>query len=514
MVGRIKRYAVWALFLLSVMVFLFHWQVYALSRYPMDGYDQAMRFISRAYVVAGFIPYRNFGIQYPPGFFLLAHVIPFQTVNQQNLAIYSLFLLIVIAAALLMRWFRTSPERYMIAVSAFLLLLVPLLLGENTGDLLVGITILTVFFALRFDAPGKRAFLALFLLPIVSVQWRWDRVVTLLCIEFLLAAPFIVWFLRRRKKRELWHLLHILGCQAAGLAVGLGSLAVYFSTYGGLRNSWEFIYTMPVNIIYAYRDLPIPDLYDFPGILFLCSGLTLGIFFLYLMNELMQRYQTVRERDVLQALFLCAAPFAALPYALGRSDGGHIAPMLFFTGVSMLAAFLLSTARRSYVLLLLLAPLIVASLRFLPPHVYRPYDVFATGSLLEQSLADCRNKAGAISYRSLFVGRTIYERYFNNNMTLYFFNSSVPSATRYIADDPGMQSSCHYGARIAEDLNQAPKPMLAFITDQQHDRIEENKTRDLKSCGKIEALLAAHPYQVLGMCRSYNIPYEIRLYNE
>lgn len=506
-----KQYLLYFCFLFAVVFFFWHWHIYAFSRYPMEGYDEAIRYISRAYVRVGRVPYHDFGIVYSPGVFLLAHIVPFRTLEQQHLIFFSFFPLLIVTAAILMTRFHVSAPRFVAALSGFMILLIPLLHSENIADPLLALLILATVLALR-QGTNRRVLLFLFLLPCMIIYWRWDRILTFLCIEFLLFIPLIVFFLRRKKYGRAQNTLRVIGVQTAGLITGLIGLAAYLFATGGLRSGVEFIYYLPAVVILEYRDLPLPDLFSFPGSLFLCTWVVLVMFLLYMINESVRQHVSPAHVQKSTFFFLVFSPLAALPYALGRSDGGHIWPMLFLTGISILYVFFLSESRRSYVLLVLLVPLVAASVRYLPSLAYEPQGFFSMTRALEASLHDCRKKTGDTVYRSLFVGRTLYERFFFNNVVLYFLNPSIPPASRHIHDDPGVQNSCVYGTRIAGELDRAPKPMLAFITDKPSEKTEENKTQEMKSCGKIERYLTTHPYRILGQCTAYDIPYEIRLY--
>lgn len=508
----IKRFVIPYFFLAAATLFFFQWRVYAFSQHAMEGYDEAIKFISRAYVSFGFVPYKDFGIVYAPGVFFLAHVIPFTTIEQQNLVMYAFFPVIILAAAGLLYLFRVSYGRFLFCLAGFMLLTIPLLISEDIADPLLGLLVITVVLAVRYRA-GPIITGLLFLVPFLVIHWRWDRILTFLVLEAFLFLSFAWWYWLHEKKEEAKHVARIVLVQIAGLIAGLANLAIYLSSHGGLASGMEFIYRLPVQVILEYRDLPLPPLSSFPGILIFSAWFAHAIFFLYTANELLFAQARRDPAQVMISFFLILAPFAGLPYALGRSDSGHFYPMLFLTGLNICVAVLVSKRKWSLILVPLLVALIIPALRFLPAFSYAPEPIFSTTRLLEEQLADCRKKTETSSYRSLFVGRTLYEKYYANNVALYFLNPSIVPATRHIHDDPGVQNSCVYGERIAAELDRAPKPMLAFLTDQPMDRYEENKTREMKSCGKIEGYLTSHPYRVLGTCVSYAVPYEIRMYD-
>lgn len=498
----LPQFATHAVFLLVVSLFVLEWKIRAFSQHGMDGYDGALKLIPWAYISSGFVPYKDFGIIYPPGMFLLSHIIPFVSLEQRNLIMYGLFFIVVICGVGLMNRLRSTYMRLACAASGFMLLSIPLLDHEYMADPLLGLLLITVVFCVRFQA-GRLELALLFLFPFLIVLWRWDRIGIFLLLEtlcFVFFAPKAI--------------VRVILVQWAGAGAGSIFLAMYFFFRGGLYNGLDFLYGVPFSAAMPYRDLPVPHLFSYPGILFLVTWLSLAFFFLYAIRAFFSRRLGENASHRVIMAILASAPFCALPYALGRSDGAHIHPMLFLTGLSISIAVLVQKEKKSLLLAPLLMSLIGSALWFLPPFSYDPKPVFSMTRLVNEQLLDCRKKIQTERYRSLFVGRTVYEHYFANNLALYFLNPSVPPATRYFSEDPGVQNSCLYGERIAGELNRSPKPMLAFITDQPMDRYEENKTREMKSCGKIERYLAEHSYRIIGSCSSYGIPYEIRVYGE
>lgn len=506
-----RWFAAHAAFLLSFSLFLLEWKIRALSQHGMDGYDGALKLLPWVYTVSGLVPYQDFGLIYPPGVFFLAHIIPLQTLEQRNMLMYGLFLLVILVSVGLMYRFHSSYRRLVCAVSGFLLLSIPLLDHEYMADPLLALLLITVVFSLRFRA-GIGELVLLFLFPFLTVYWRWDRILLFFPLEILCLMPFVLssW---RNNSILAKKLIRVLLVQIAGLVAGVGSLMLYIVFHGGWGNGIDFLYFQQVQVVMPYRDLPLPYFFSYPGILFFVTWSALALFGLSVVRELLFFRRKDPSFSIILPLLVCA-PLAALPYALGRSDGVHIHPMLFLTGLSISIALLVWQEKRPLLLPLLLVLLIAPALWFLPIHSYNPDPVLSMTRLLDDQLSDCRKKTEGLQYRSLFVGRTLYERYFANNISLYFLSPSIPPATRYFSDDPGLQSSCLYGERIAGELNRAPKPMLAFITDQPMDRYEENKTQGMKSCGKIEAFLASQSYRIIGMCQSYETSYEIRVYEE
>lgn len=509
---RLMRWVTYGMFILALLLFLFQWSIRALSRYPLEEFDEGMRFISRAFVSSGLVPYRDFGILFPPGIFLPAHGIRFQTMEQQNIVIYSIFLFIAIVGAALIYRLRSSNEHVLGVLSGFLVLLVIPLHSENIADVLLALLIMVIVIALQ-SGRGKMMSFLLFFLPPLIIFWRWDRIIVFVFLESVLFVLSAMWYRRQNKKEQTNGLFHILVLQVGGLIAGMILMGVYLASQGGIANGIDFFYYIPLPVTMPYWDIPLPPILSNWGAEYAATFLVWGIFFLYTLKTVVTRRISIQPRRTMCAVFLVVAPLCALPYALGRSDGGHIQPILFFTGLSLLLT--MAIGKKKSVLFPVLFILIVLPVFWVfPAYVYRPYNLFSTSSLLNMTLKDCREKTENTYYRSMFVGRTLYERYFGNNLLLYFLNPSMHPATKYIFENPGLQSSCVYGERIAVELRQAPRPLLSFITDHNSDGYEENKNREVKSCGKIEAYLAETPYRIVGTCVSYGIPYEIRLYEK
>ncbi len=408
-----KQLATSGVFVLSVGAFFLHWQAYAFSGYPMEGYDGAIKYLLRAYVWSGLVPYQDFGIMYLPGMFFLAHLAPVLTLEQQNIVMCSVFLLLTLVAAVLLGQFGASRERYIFALSGLLLLVVPLLDNEDIADLLLGILIITTVASLQFGIRSIYMIL-LFLLPFLVLYWRYDRLLPFLCIETVVFLLFAVRYWWKKKKKEAMDVFRIMLAQICGLTTGFVTLSIYFSSRGGMENAYHFLYRLPVQVVYEYRMLPVPPLLSFSGGLFFLTWFILGIFFLYLVNELLVHRSNIRSKQSLVSVFLFFAPFSALPYALGRSDNVHIRPMLFFTGLSILLSLLAYSKRRMLIPAILLVVLVTPAIASVRIFAQNPYALFSMSGLLEQSLRECKEKMETAQYRSLFVGRTVYERYYGN----------------------------------------------------------------------------------------------------
>lgn len=507
----LKNNLILMVFLLVIFIFLQQWSIRAFSAQEMQTYDKTGELLQAAYAGTGLVPYRDFWSSYPPGNMIFASMFGFTTLERENMMTYSLFLAVCTGITLMICLFRVSAARCEISISAFLLLSIVLLDKQPIVDLLSGLLLVTVIYSLHKKKATHADFL-LFFLPFFIIFFRWDRIFLFLIVEIVCFAPFIYRYWKRRRTRQMHVLILLLLLQVTGFFLGALSLAYYFSQHGGLRNGLELTYFIPSFVIYPYRDLPLPQLLAFPGILFFITWFSVGAFALMETIRLWRNRKNTDGFQLLSSLLLCLSPCMALPYALGRSDRTHIHPMLFLTGLSICIGFLFFPKKKALVLLFVLTIMIALAFWMSSVFVLAPKPYFSMTKLLAAKLEDCKSKTNQYLYGSLFVGRTSYERYFINGVALYFLNTSIPPATRFFSEEPGVQNSCEYGERIVQELRTAPKPMVVFITDQKVTRYEENKTREMKSCGKIEQYLMYNPYKVLGTCISYDIPYEIRIY--
>jgi hypothetical protein len=132
---------------------------------------------------------------------------------------------------------------------------------------------------------------------------------------------------------------------------------------------------------------------------------------------------------------------------------------------------------------------------------------------LQRELSSCRTLTQNVEAESIFVGRYDYNSFIINTPMLYFLRPELPPATRYISDEPGLQNDCGYGKEIAEELDQAAKPMLALLEILPQNP-EPNKTTTMVFCKKIEDFLASESSRLLGKCESYGTWFDVRIYGE
>ena len=104
--------------------------------------------------------------------------------------------------------------------------------------------------------------------------------------------------------------------------------------------------------------------------------------------------------------------------------------------------------------------------------------------------------------RSLFLGQVSYdEPFLGAYPVLYLMRPDLRPATPFISDELGVQNSCALGSRIAADLIRTRRPLVVVLNTKTFSDPINNPTRNVTSCGKIEAIMASMPAITLGTCR-------------
>jgi hypothetical protein len=218
-----------------------------------------------------------------------------------------------------------------------------------------------------------------------------------------------------------------------------------------------------------------------------------------------------RKKDV-ALLFISLSSVILIPYASAITHPDHAIPLLvtiFFV--------LWCTPTRT---LLRKFAVVISVLYFLMQFVFGAHRHALLPQLpnktylvqISDKIAECKKAVSTLQYRSLFVGRTDYSFYYYNHAMLYLINPTVPPATRYISDEPGLQNTCEDGSRIQRDLENAPKPLLAFI-DTRSQKRSPNAYMHMKSCKKIEQWLSRRPSRSFGTCTHMGTPFTIQIYD-
>src|SRR3972149_2129028 len=86
------------LILASVIYFIYFFLLLSFSSLPMNEFDGVLRLLSHYYTSTGLIPYKDFGVVYPPGYFLLlGAIIKYSSIFQRNLmfGIFYLFIFFI-----------------------------------------------------------------------------------------------------------------------------------------------------------------------------------------------------------------------------------------------------------------------------------------------------------------------------------------------------------------------------------------------------------------------------------
>ncbi len=508
-----------AVFLLGASwIYAGEWLFQAFSHSFIGIFDQALRKLAGIYVAHGLIPYKDFGIVYPPGLaWWMGKLFSSDSlVEQQWMVSLSFLALNGLQLAILIPRFPSLRDK-LLATGASLLLFT-LILGGDESDplslclLLFNFSLITLLsdegvdrdpaeknlpkpISSRIRWEGALAF-STFLLFLL----RWDRPVTLL---FFSGIGGLLLRSRRQFRIGL--------AQGIGILFGIFTLIAYAYFHRIGAELYEFVFRIPIEIIKDYRTLPLQIFWDpqIPDSIFSWAvGVGLSGFAYALFRS---RRFSPADRS---ALALFALPLAMLPYALGRCDATHYKP--FYVSVLGMLVLLGAPPRfafpwfRFFCVLLLPGLSLIRPLKPIFPVNPQPLP------FTQHVLSDCHKitQTSNVVPQSIFVGRLSYQHYLVNTALLYLTYPQLKPATAFISDEPGIQNSCEYGDQIVKQLRQAPRPLLAFL-EMGDQPSEPNLTRSMTSCKKIESFLESTESLLLGECSLVDIPsnrFQVRIY--
>ncbi len=496
----------------AVYAFLTNWTFYAFSRFRIFIFDSTLRLLPHFYIKSGLIPYKDFGIVYPPGLFLLiGKLVPFVSIEQRNLILAIITLCLTIISCVFL--YALNPKNrlnvFIIALFIFIntFLLEELIWSETLSRLFIT---LLLFFWLLYVRRQNRLYLFLSLImPTAIIFLRWTSIIGIVGIQIAGLATISV--IALFKKHPLPNLIRrhwvFIIFEVIGTLVGFGLLFAYLMSIGALREGIDFIFNIPLNVILEYRKLPLPSLNDYPtGVIFYSSvsALCLEVFWAVIPGG------RLKQDQQLTLILVSLVPLALIPYATGRADMAHIMTLYYYIGLTLLIMSAISPKMRKMLILSIF--LIVVAFRYIKPVglVLPPQQSLLQKDLTE-NLSDCKRQTSFLKYNSLFVGRVSYGRFVISTAALYLVNPEVRPATAFISDEPGLQNSLYYGTIIANQLTIAPKPMLALLELKQQYP-EQNKTQSMKSAGRIEEFLSKNRHKTYSICQAYDKLFLIRLY--
>ena len=285
-------------------------------------------------------------------------------------------------------------------------------------------------------------------------------------------------------------------CSASGLILALTITFAHALWNDAVASTIAFVFEIPL-MIRPYRTLPAKIS------AFLPSLIALGLLLVAGGKAYWTARQTRSGSAGLGELFvLSSAPISLLPYAFGRADYNHFLPlMLMLAGALGIAAIIWkeTVSRTLCVLgLLVVAWPLLRPVKNIPLLLAERPVCTKFERVLAQSTDDCISLIPS-GTRSLFVGQQSYDRFLVNFPILYLVRPDLRPATRFISDEPGLQTRCDRGEEIAADLARTPRPLILFLDLHQSD--EPNLTRNMQSCGRIERTIQSFPTVDLGTCR-------------
>ncbi|HKY74202.1 MAG TPA: hypothetical protein VJ246_02745 [Patescibacteria group bacterium] len=493
------------LFSCALAVFFYNVLRFGLSSFTIGQFDEPLRILTHRYVTQGLELYKDVGVVYPPGpAWLIGWAIPFYSMFQRNLifttgtTVLLLFIILQIKQVLRCVWTDVRLSFFLL-IAVLYLTFVP---GEPfSWTLLALLSVVYVKYIFKnsaIDVPQ------LFMIGFAIPFFRWDHALLFFIVQAVgIISLLLISIVRDEKDLRPDRASQVLAPAFIGYVVGIITIAAAFFFNGSVKEAYEFIIHIPSNVIMEYRKLPLPHI-TAPRILNAMLYISLAVW-------TMVSLVSCKARQHRGHLFLILLlPFSYVPYATGRADWMHAVPLLMT--VALVVLFLSSLLESKKVYILCFSILLLPITRLLIPS-NNSFSIVPNKTQIEMDveLQDCKQVSRKIDPRSIFVGRESYQRFIVNTVALYLLKPTARPATRYISDEPGIQNDCEYGARIVTDLRHAPKPMLAFI-ELGEQKVEQNKTQYMQSCGVVESYLHQSTFVPVGSCTAFDQKYDVRVY--
>ena len=492
-----KLFLIFSIFFLIYFFFLL-----STSTLPINEFDGALKLISQYYTSLGLTPYKDFGVVYPPGYFILVgNIFKFISIFQRNI-IYSFFYLFVIYfyIKIFLQSIHVTGNAKRIIISVFLISLTLVSTRFFYYDLfsILIIPIYLTFISLKNQRYRSVIYSLMFITPL----FRWDTALII-----LMVSGFVI-FTNLLFKIEKNSLKTSIGVSVS-IILGFVLLFLYIYRLNSYSKAFDFIVNIPTFIIKPFRNLPIPPfkIRPFENMMFYTTGLLFLSYLFVIINNIkgFNVINKLKNRLFRFQFISLLIVILLIPYTLGRVSFGHTVPIWYL----LITFFLIYTRKiTKYVYLIIF-------LSFIPFITYYKNNIKLfvpkinnAEAIYNKNAIDCE-KYKNVDAKSIFIGRTSYNFYEYNNVYLYYFYRNLLPATSYISDEPGIQDSCKYGSIISNELSSSKKPMIAFLATNPQIGFQNKK---LVSCNKIEEYLIGSPYQIIGNCKSYGFEYEIRLY--
>jgi hypothetical protein len=505
----------WAWFAVGVLLAFWVHAVLALGTFSVMrvlDFDYMLRLVEVRYAAQGLAPYRDFGFVYPPGqVWFYGKVLRLQDAAAINAAIDLVNLLLwSICAWQLMR--LSKELRWWFGGAVFLVLggAMPLVWGAGSWALMEPLPLLAIATLLVVEVmergPSRATLIALAGVSAASALFRWDWILGAALLEAGWAAT--MWLAARtlkhdgaaRKQKMATSLWWAAVSALAGVALAAAAVAGYAMATGAWADTSLFMFYLPIHIL-PFRRLPLP-LGFHSSRQWLEAVVGMASIAIAVCVDFTQTKAESGFAHLLKAVALLAPCIALLPYAFGRADETHLLPLTMLVIVTGMAAFAL-WPNRSARCLFLIAMAINAE-----PSLHTAISKVSTGGVGRTDLhlerihklsAGCTDLFPQDA-RSIYVGQATYHRFIENSPVFYLLRSDLRPATPFISDEPGVQNSCAFGSRIANDLMRAPRP-LVLVLDAEIWEAESNMTRTMTNCGKIEAAIASLHAKQIGACK-------------
>ena len=490
------------LLFISILFFVYFFLLLSLSSLPMNEFDGALRLLSQYYTSAGLVPYIDFGVVYPPGYFILiGYIFKYISIFQRNI-IFSVFYAVIFYfyIKLFLSSIKGSKYEKLLKLSIFFISLTFITTHFFYYDLLsiIIIPIYLIFVFLKEKKYSKFLYILLFLIPFL----RWDVAI----IIFIVSSIDTFYSLIILKDKKYFNQSIFI---PISILTGFVLLFLFLIFNSNLEKAYDFIVNIPTFVIKPYRNLPIPPFKfrPFENMMFYTTVLLIFAF-IYTAYKFIKSVgikKIIKYKNLRYIYIPLLLTIFLLPYFFGRISFHHSIPIWYLIIIFLL---IYTDKINKYVLFISLVSFIpfityyknnLKYFNFLPDNIQNIYDI---------NSYDC-SRFSEISADSIFVGRLSYNNFDYSNAYIYYLYKYLKPATPYISDEPGIQDSCKYGEIIKNQLIKSEKPMLAFIATNPQTGFQNIK---LKSCGKIEKYLGNNKYQMLGKCQSYNFDYEVRLY--
>lgn len=509
---------------ISIILFIYVAFLLLIGSYDIGFFDKAFKILAKLYASNGFVPYKDFAVVYPPGNFLLfGKLISYTTESESNFVFLLIYTSIIVLSVFLLAKIK-APKKLNVYELALLFLFNAFILrifGSTLSRVFLMVALFVSIYV--FEKKTLSGYVLLITTYFVGFWFRWDWLLMFLVLKWLvLILTFIYYLVVRRLNFEVGNsssirkFLLITVVSTCGGLLGLLSLYIYLANLEVVGIAYEFFVVIPSMLTKTFRNLPLPwpKLPTHPDSIFYINIIFVGFLIYEFIKHLLNSWRVKKidiNRFISDILFI-GLILSFLPYALGRSDWAHFIPMLYVLGLVWLIKEVLRggySFARSVVVLVLFLPLVGWILT--NPGFLKPSSQLGEKSIQAQN-NDCKTVVDDINPSTVFVGRLTYERYLYNITSLYLIYPDVKPATRFITEEPGVQSSCKYGEMVVEDLKNAEKPIVAFLEEGVHPP-ENVEMLSMTSCRKIEDYLENASFEEIGECVSYGLRFKIRLYD-